>query len=252
LLQADARLFEVNYTKELAVRGNHLGLGMGSSLVGGLAALLVAGLANVASATPIYEAGNTCPTDADVPAGNDGRQYTVDVALRCVYDRDVTQITGSQEDADTYLNTADAALAGWHVLADPTDDWEGIGQENGEDQDILGFDFTGTTSGTFTISGLLATQYDQFAIGIKDGGDPRWAIFMLPIDTLTGDWAFLSDQGSLSHFALYGRDTLSGEQQCTTPPCDPPDVVTPEPASLVLLGSGIAAIASRVRRKKSR
>ena len=51
-----------------------------------------------------------------------------------------------------------------------------------DDEDLLGFAFTSDgDNGTFTISGALGLSWDQFAIGVKDGGSPKWAIFMLPV-----------------------------------------------------------------------
>ena len=72
------------------------------------------------------------------------------------------------------------------------DDWKGLGQDDGGSENVGGFAFTtdgGNDDGTFTFSTPLTSNYNQFAVGIKDGGSPKWAIFMLPVDTLTGNLA---------------------------------------------------------------
>ena len=122
--------------------------------------------------------------------GGRGRTAIQRDAVRCgaVYnDSDQGQngqIQGDAQEAADYLNTAAAAVAGWHDLLDLTDNWVGLGQDTlglgGEQQDILGFAFTGDDdTGTFTISGDLAEDFNQFAIGLENGGSPKWGIFML-------------------------------------------------------------------------
>jgi hypothetical protein len=99
-----------------------------------------------------------------------------------------------------------------------------------------GTDFTGT-EGDFFFTGDAGTQY---YLGMKDGGDPKWAVFALPLGVFSGSWGFESTGGSLSHLALY-----SGEP-------DGPEPIgsnLPEPTSLVLLGAGLAAAGARLRRR---
>ena len=55
---------------------------------------------------------------------------------------------------------------------------------------------------------------------------PFWAIFELSFDQTTGDWHFLTQQGDLSHFALFGRVVLDPTQQCANPPCNTVQEVT--------------------------
>ena len=66
-------------------------------------------------------------------------------------------------------------------------------------------------------------------------------------EQLTGEWHFLTEGGSLSHFALFGRG-VSAVQQCTNPPCEVIAEV-PEPASMMLLGTGLIAGAARLRKR---
>ena len=131
------------------------------------------------NAAPIYAVGNECPTDAQMTANATyTRQYYVTQALACVYDPASNNIQGTQAEADLYLNV----LGGG---------WTGLGQNP------TGFSFTtdaGNDDGTFTFSAPLTTTYNQFAIGIKDGSLPFWAIFALPAGVTTGDWG-LSTQG---------------------------------------------------------
>jgi hypothetical protein len=189
-------------------------------------ALLGSVAASPVGAAPIYVTGNECPTDASM--GGFDRQYSITQAIACVYDDSSSNITGTQGEANTYLNSA-AAQPTWGT------GWTGLGQ------DPAGFTFTadaGNDDGTFTIDNSILA-YDQFAVGIKDGGSPKWAIFLLPVDTFTGDWHFLTSGGSLSHFALYGLN-VNGI----------PEV--PEPASLLLLGSGLAMVAYKARNRRKR
>jgi len=72
---------------------------------------------------------------------------------------------------------------------------------------------------------------------LKDGGDPKFGIFVLPPGVLTGAWGFGTAAGDLSHFALYARGTPG------PPNDDEPPSPVPEPASMLLLGTGLLAAA---------
>ena len=197
-----------------------------SCVIGAISlALLGSAAARPVEAAPIYVNGDECPTDATM-AGFD-RQYSITQAIACMYDASSSNIQGTAAEAAAYLNTA-AAQPTWGT------GWTGLGT------DPIGFTFTkdaGNDDGTFAID-TNVLHYDQFAVAIKDGGSPKWALFLLPVDTFTGDWHFLSSGGVLSHFAVFGHDVR-------------PDIpAVPEPATLLLLGSGLTATALTARKRK--
>lgn len=163
-------------------------------------------------------------------------------AVACLYEGD-QNMAGSDAEADQFLNAA-AAPAIWDGLTD----WKGLGKTPS------GFSFTtdaGNDDGTFTFSAPLTTLYNQFAVGIKDGGSPKWAIFLLPTATVTGHWGFGTNGGDLSHFFLFGHRNTQPPGDDDPPPDDdddpPPSV--PEPISLSMLGMGLAGFAYRLRRR---
>ena len=111
--------------------------------------------------------------------------------------------------------------------------------------DAYNFAFTGGnggTSGTFSFDGLLGKTY---AIGVKDGSAPFWAVFLLSNSDTTnpvsysGTWSILN--GGLSHFVIYDKGVATNVQ---------PETPVPEPASLLLLGSGLALAGQRFRRRR--
>ena len=203
-----------------------------------LSLLTLVAVPAASEAAPIYVEGNRCPAAVVSPYN---RQYSVDEALRCMFETEfagqLANPTGDDAEADYWLNSAAADAAGWGTAA-VEDDWQGLGSNV-----IDGFSYTEDADhddGTFTFSASLLDEYDQFALAVKDGAKPKFAIFMLPVGLPTGNWHFLTPQGDLSHFALYGRNILEIDEHISA---------VPEPATLLLLGTGLT-FAARSRRTK--
>lgn len=192
-----------------------------------LAVLALVAFASTASAAPIYVLGNECPSDAQM--GSYDRQYSVTDALACVFDPASNNIQGTTAEALMYFGGGS---------------WTGLGQNA-----ISGFTFTvdaGGDDGTFTIGAPLTLLYSQFIVAIKDGGNPKWAAFLLPLGDFSSAWHFQTAAGELSHFAVWGR-AGTPTQQCVTLPCTPggDDPGTPVPdggTTMALLGFALGGL----------
>jgi hypothetical protein len=96
------------------------------------------------------------------------------------------------------------------------------------------------TSGSFTINSAAWGAFDQLAIGFVVGGGklgPKWAVFELPVDETSGTWSNAPNKGGgLSHANLYGMTS----REVTA---------VPEPATLLLLGSGLMVAVRRFRKQ---
>jgi hypothetical protein len=174
---------------------------------------LLLGWSASASASTVNCPGTAATTD---------REFTLDTAVAATcYQYGTGNLNGSGD----FINGL-----GW-VTLDKSDD-----TTTGNHDGWLSITGQGTTSGTFTINPLAWSTYGSILFALKAGEgqlDPDWAVFTLAFGTLTGNWSISGSQ-SLSHANLYGGGS--------------PTIPTPEPTSMVLLGTGLIGVAARMRR----
>jgi hypothetical protein len=190
----------------------------------------------VVSGLALTLANNAQAAEAFCPTGLDSGDAS---ATQRIFG--VTTTTGPDAECFSFGtgNNPDPITAGYTLI-----DKEETGSEEAAGLVLTGL---GTTAGTFSFNVSLWSSYSNLIIVFKSGDgqrDPDWAAFDLDPLTISGLWnIYPTGTQSLSHASLYGLATGSGTGPDT-------GSAVPEPASLALLGSGLAFAAARFRRRR--
>ena len=201
-----------------------------------LSASLVAVVASLALSGQAEAGPITCPT-----TGTPNRQMTLGDAISCYSGDSVNPNAGTV-----------AGHLGGSWISEGT-----VVGSNGTDDLFTVFVTTGgwgsiPASGTWAIDSSFWSTYGRAAISAhvgQGGGNPDYWVFEILPNSLSGTWSLAKLSGTgggLSNMQLWGSGTAT---PCTEN-CGPS--VVPEPASMLLMGSGLVALAGRLRRRRAK
>ena len=132
------------------------------------------------------------------------------------------------------------------------------GKEVADNGDVASanIDFTGSTSGSWTVASALWSSYDRLFLGFHFGGgddksatNPDSFIVELARAYTTGSWALTGNGAKLTGLSnIYVLSSGTCTQNCGGGINEIPKI--PEPASLALVGLGLVG-AALVRRRKA-
>jgi hypothetical protein len=195
------------------------------------AGLIVLGIGVAAEAEA---AAITCPNPVFNYGNNNqhtSNTYTVAPAIDCVWAPDASNNIGQAGDDfilglgindPAYGNTGPTFGLTWTFIGGTG------GVKNAQLTSITGLTFTNFTGASahwvldlVALNLAYGTSFNTFALGLKDGSEPQWAVFLLDTNQLGGTVSMTG--GSFSHFVAYGATAAH-------------DV--PEPSVLLLLGAG--------------
>ena len=185
----------------------------------------------------------TCPT----PLGSFERQITMTNVSECQFAGPVTGTpdatdVGNRFNPDPWTNEGG-------VTGNGTNDWLTVNLTSGSWGQA-------NVSGNWSVNPLFWQQPNGYGSGVitfhlgNGNGDPDWFFFKLDTGALNGTFTItnIGEGGGLSNMNLWGAG--EGLPPCTTPICEPP-LVTPEPGTMLMLGTGLALLAARLRRRKA-